>query len=103
VARAHGTPRDPRRQRARRGDHDHAPNVGALGAWVAVAASTWPQIELAEAVVLGACVGIGSAAWFALLARFVGAKRERPWMRHVPRIALVLLIAMAVTGVFRAL
>lgn len=74
------------------------PNPGALGAWVAVAASAWPSIDLGPAVVLGACVGVGSTAWFAVLSRFTFKQRERAVMRHIPRVALVLLVALASVG-----
>ena len=78
------------------------PNIGALGAWVAVAASAWPDIPSTGAIALAVGVGLGSATWFALLARWVGKRRERPWMRRVPRVALVLLVIIAVGGAVRA-
>jgi arginine exporter protein ArgO len=80
------------------------PNPAALGAWIAVAAALWPSIEVVPALVLAACVGLGSAVWFALLARFVAAlPAEHPAVRWLPRVAIVVLVALAVTGVVRLL
>ncbi|MDB4956552.1 MAG: Lysine exporter protein [Myxococcales bacterium] len=79
------------------------PNPGALAAWVAVAASIWPDISIANALVLGAGVGFGSAAWFYLLATSVAkVRRDHPALRIVPRAALVVLVAIAATGLVRA-
>lgn len=80
------------------------PNPGALSAWVAVAASLWPDATLSEAITLAAGVGIGSAAWFALLAYAVGrVPRDHRALRVIPKIALVALLAIAAAGVARAL
>jgi threonine/homoserine/homoserine lactone efflux protein len=80
------------------------PNPGALGAWVAVAAAVWPAATITEAIVIGGCVGIGSALWFTLLARGVSRLRsDHAALRWIPRLALVLLVALAITGVVRAL
>lgn len=54
------------------------PNPGALAAWIAVAAVVWPAISLANALVLAAGVGAGSAVWFTALATITaraGSKR----------------------------
>jgi len=78
------------------------PNPGALAAWVAVAAALWPDARIAEAVVLAIGVGIGSAGWFALLARWVSRVRpDHKALAVVPRIALVILVGIAVIGVIR--
>jgi threonine/homoserine/homoserine lactone efflux protein len=83
------------------------PNPAALGAWVAVAASLWSDATLAEAGVLAAGVGLGSAAWFTLLARWLSRvyarDPDRPVLRWLPRVALVLFVATAAVGVIRAL
>jgi arginine exporter protein ArgO len=80
------------------------PNPGALAAWVAVAAVLWPDATIVEAFVFGTGVGIGSAIWFAALARWVGRVRaDHPALAIVPRIALVALVALAGIGVARAL
>jgi threonine/homoserine/homoserine lactone efflux protein len=74
------------------------PNPAALAAWVAIASATWPTISMADAIVVGAGVGIGSAAWFATLAHF--ARRWRPtWL---PTVAAVLLAGIAGYGIVRA-
>ena len=80
------------------------PNPGALTAWVAVAASIWPDATIAEAVVLSAGVGLGSAAWFALLARWVSRIRpDHKALTIIPRVALVILVVIAGVGVARTL
>lgn len=79
------------------------PNPGALSAWAAVAATVWPAATTCEAIAFAAGVGAGSAAWFTLLARLVAKVRpDHPALRHVPRIALVVLVAIAIAGVIRA-
>lgn len=79
-------------------------NPGALGAWVAIAAAVWPHARTLEAATIGTSVGIGSIAWFVLLARGVGRIRaDHPALRWVPRIAAGVLVAIAIAGVARAL
>jgi len=78
------------------------PNPGALAAWVAVAAASWPTIALPCAVALALGVGAGSAAWFALLARWIAGARHRRLVRSFPHLALALLLALAAAGVVRA-
>ncbi|HEY5944578.1 MAG TPA: LysE family transporter [Kofleriaceae bacterium] len=79
------------------------PNPAALAAWIAVAAVVWPTIDLVAALAVGIGVGVGSALWFVLLARFAAAlPPEHRIVRWLPRIAIVLLIAIAVLGVVRA-
>jgi len=80
------------------------PNPGALAAWVAVAASLWPDATIAEACALGFGVGIGSAGWFAFLARWISRVRpDHPAIAIVSRAALVVLVGIAGLGVARAL
>lgn len=87
------------------------PNPGALAAWVAVAAAAWPDATPLEAALIAGGVGTGSALWFTTLARWVGRlHRDRPGsgarsrkLELIPRVALVLLIAIAIAGVIRAL
>ncbi len=78
------------------------PNPAALGAWIAVAALVWPQISTVGGLVVAAGVGLGSAAWFTTLARFVAAHRDAPILRIVPKIAIALLVVLAAAGVARA-
>lgn len=74
------------------------PNPAALAAWVAIASAIWPTISTGDAIILGGGVGFGSAAWFGLLARL--AKRWRPtWL---PKVATVVLVALATFGLGRA-
>lgn len=78
------------------------PNPGALAAWVAVAAVLWPAATTAEAIAIAVGVGAGSAAWFLTLGRLVARTRpDHPWLRHVPRVAVVALVAIAIAGVAR--
>lgn len=74
------------------------PNPAAFAAWVAIASATWPTISTHHALVVGAGVGIGSAAWFALLARI--ATRWQP--KWLSKLATVLLAAIATLGIVRA-
>jgi threonine/homoserine/homoserine lactone efflux protein len=80
------------------------PNPAALGAWVAVAAVTWPDAAPAEAAAIAGGVGVGSAVWFTLLARWISRVRsDHPVRAWIPRIALAALVALAAVGVVRAL
>jgi threonine/homoserine/homoserine lactone efflux protein len=87
------------------------PNPGALGAWVAVAAAVWPDAAPLEAALVAGGVLAGSSLWFTLLARWVGRLRRdhpgaRPRSRTLelfPRVALIVLIAIAIAGVIRTL
>lgn len=79
-------------------------NPAALAAWVAVAAAAWRDAGLAEAAVIAGGVGAGSALWFTLLAHWIGrVRRDHPVLAVVPRVSLILLIAIALVGVIRAL
>jgi threonine/homoserine/homoserine lactone efflux protein len=75
------------------------PNPAVLGVWLAIAAALAPQ---PHPFVAGAAVGVGAAAWFAVLARYVAKRRDHPLARAVPRIALVVLAAVAITTAARA-
>lgn len=78
------------------------PNPAALAAWVAVAASVWPDAAPLEAAVIAGGVGVGSALWFTTLARWVGrVRRDHPVLTWIPRVATILLIAIAVAGALR--
>lgn len=80
------------------------PNPAALGAWVAVAAAAWRDASPGEAAVIAGGVGVGSALWFTLLARWVSrVRRDHPALAWIPRIALAALLAIAAIGVARAL
>ena len=80
------------------------PNPGALAAWIAVATAVWPSATSAEAGLIAGGVGIGSALWFTLLARWLSRIRpDHPAVRWIPRIALILLVGIAVAGVVRAM
>ena len=80
------------------------PNPGALAAWVAVAASLWPDATIAQAIALAIGVGAGSAIWFALLARWVSrVRRDHKALVVIPRVALVALVGIAVFGVVRVM
>jgi hypothetical protein len=61
------------------------------------------SIRTVPAIVVGACVGIGSAAWFTLLARTIAKLPRDGWVaRWLPTISLALLATLAVGGVIRA-
>ncbi len=78
------------------------PNPAPLTAWAAVAASVWPSITPPLAIVLAAGVGIGSALWFTLLARWIAMlPRDGRLASALPKIATVLLVGVALVGVAR--
>jgi threonine/homoserine/homoserine lactone efflux protein len=78
-------------------------NPAPLAAWGAIASAVWPTIGLVPALVVGGSVGIGSAAWFTLLARTIGRlPRDGRAARWLPRIALGLLATLAMAAVIRA-
>jgi threonine/homoserine/homoserine lactone efflux protein len=80
------------------------PNPATLAMWVAVAAALWPHAEPAEAALIGAGVGAGATLWFTMLARRIARLApDHPVIAWIPRIALVVLIAIAAAGVVRAL
>jgi arginine exporter protein ArgO len=79
------------------------PNPAALLAWIAVAAALWPTLAVAPAVMLAVGVGIGSAAWFVLLAHLVSKLPAGGRVaRYLPRVALAVLLAIAAFGLWRA-
>lgn len=79
------------------------PNPAALTAWAAVAASVWPTISTINAVLLAIGLGLGSALWFTLLARWVATLPAESRIRRVlPTLALVLLVGVALVGLVRA-
>jgi len=78
------------------------PNPGALAAWVAVAAMTYPAASHSIAIAIAGGVGLGSAAWFTLLGRLVArVDPDHRALRFVPRVALVVFVAIAIIGVVR--
>ena len=75
-----------------------------IGTWVAVAAAIWPDATIAEASVFAVGVGVGSAGWFVLLARWVSRVRpDHPALAIISRVALVVLVGIAGVGLVRAL
>jgi threonine/homoserine/homoserine lactone efflux protein len=80
------------------------PNPAALGAWVAVAAMTWPHASIPIAITLALGVGVGSAAWFLALGRLVAKVRpDHRALRVIPQVALVAFVGIAIVGVIRTL
>lgn len=78
------------------------PNPAPLAAWIAVAGAVWPTIPRAAAFGLAAGVGVGSALWFAALARFIaGLPREHRVTSALTTVALGLLAALALAGLVR--
>lgn len=79
------------------------PNPAPLAAWAAIASVVWPTIDTWPALVVGASVGVGSAAWFTLLARTISRlPRGGRVARVLPKVALALLALLALAGVVRA-
>lgn len=79
-------------------------NPAVLAAWAAVATAAWPHAAPLEAAAIAAGVGTGSALWFTLLAHWISRVRpDHPALTAIPRVALVLLVGIAVAGVVRTL
>jgi threonine/homoserine/homoserine lactone efflux protein len=81
------------------------PNPAALGAWIAVAAALAPP-SVAAGLVGAAGVGVGSAAWFLLLARLAArgsASSGAPRRRGLTRAVAVVLGALGVAAIARAM
>ena len=74
------------------------PNPAALGAWIAVAAALAPP-TVAAGLVGAAGVGVGSAAWFLILARLAarGATRA-PGLAGAPRLTRIVAVVLAALG-----
>jgi threonine/homoserine/homoserine lactone efflux protein len=80
------------------------PNPAALAAWVALAGLLWPDAMIAEGVLLGVGVLVGTAAWFSLLARWTSRiPRDHKAIVIFPRVALVVFVAIAAIGVARVI
>lgn len=78
------------------------PNPGSLAAWVAVATVIWPDASVTSAVAVACGVGLGSAGWFIVLARWVSRVRpDHPVLKIVARGAVAILVATAILGIVR--
>lgn len=75
------------------------PNPAVFGVWIAIAAGLWAQ---PHPFVVGVAVGVGAATWFVLLARYVATRRAHRFARALPRLALLVLVAIAITTAARA-
>ncbi|HUQ08404.1 MAG TPA: LysE family transporter [Kofleriaceae bacterium] len=79
------------------------PNPAALGAWIAVAAALAPP-SVAAGLVGAAGVGVGSAAWFLLLARLAAdgaAARSGAVRRGLTRGVAIVLAALGCAAIAR--
>jgi threonine/homoserine/homoserine lactone efflux protein len=78
------------------------PNPAALAAWTAVAAALFPRASPAVTAAAALGVGIGSALWFAALARLGARVRlgDRAWPA---RAVAAVLLAIAAVALARAL
>jgi len=80
------------------------PNPAPLAAWIAVASALLPGATAAEGAVAAIGVGVGSAAWFALLARLASRGRATAIVtRWLPRAVALAFAAIAVVAIARAL
>jgi threonine/homoserine/homoserine lactone efflux protein len=79
------------------------PNPFALLAWVAAAGAVLPSASRSVAVCGAVGVAVGSAVWFAVLARLASRGALDAATRWVPRAAAVVLAAFAAFTVVRAL
>lgn len=78
------------------------PNPAALAAWVAVAGVVVPEATVAVGIAGAVGVVIGSAAWFALLARVAGTEAMRGRVaRWLPRMVAVVLVGFVAFALSR--
>ena len=78
------------------------PNPAALAAWVAVAGVVVPEASVAVGIAGAVGVAIGSAAWFALLARVAGTEAMRGRVaRWLPRVVAVVLVGFVALAIVR--
>ncbi len=79
------------------------PNPAPLAAWIAVAGATLPGAAPAVGIAAAIGVGLGSAAWFALLAHLAARGRSSPLVtRWLPRAVAVVFVAVAIAALVRA-
>jgi L-lysine exporter family protein LysE/ArgO len=80
------------------------PNPAALAAWVAVAGVVVPEASVGVGIAGAVGVVIGSAAWFALLARVAGTEAMRGRVaRWLPRVVAVVLVGFVAVAIARAI
>lgn len=78
------------------------PNPAPLLAWIAVAAALLPGASISTGVIGAIGVGLGSAAWFALLARIAARAAPSPMLtRWLPQVVAVALVGISATAIAR--
>ena len=79
------------------------PNPAPLAAWIAVAGAILPGAPPAIGIAAAIGVGLGSAAWFALLAHLAARGRSSALVtRWLPRAVALVFVAIAIAAVARA-
>jgi threonine/homoserine/homoserine lactone efflux protein len=79
------------------------PNPAPLAAWIAVAGAILPGAAPPVGIAAALGVGLGSAAWFALLAHLAARGRSSPILtRWLPRAVAIVFVAIAIVAVARA-
>ena len=78
------------------------PNPAALMAWTAVAAALFPAATTGEAIACALGVGVGSAVWFATLAR-IAERINLADRRWATRAVAAVLLALSVVAIVRVL
>ncbi|MCE9578193.1 MAG: LysE family translocator [Deltaproteobacteria bacterium] len=102
-ARRDAPPREPARGRGfATGLALTLPNPAPLVAWIAVATALLPGASIPVGIVGAIGVGLGSAAWFALLAAIAARARPSPMMgRWLPQVVAVALAGIAAVAIVR--
>src|SRR6185437_10921185 len=76
------------------------PNPAPLAAWIAVAGALLPGAPTAVGVAAAIGVGLGSAAWFALLARLAERGRSSAFVtRWLPIAVSLVFVAIAIAAI----
>jgi threonine/homoserine/homoserine lactone efflux protein len=79
------------------------PNPAPLAAWIAVAGALLPGASIAVGIAAAIGVGVGSAAWFALLARLAERGRSSAFgTRWLPIAVSLVFVAIAIVALVRA-
>ena len=79
------------------------PNPAPLAAWIAVAGALLPGAAPAVGIAAAIGVGLGSAAWFALLAHLAARGRSSTLVtRWLPRAVALVFVAIAIAALVRA-
>jgi len=79
------------------------PNPAPLAAWIAVASALLPHAPVEDGLAAALGVGVGSAAWFALLAHLAARNSHSALItRWLPRVVALVFAAIAIVAIVRS-